>query len=66
MFNPNMNMSNDMLRQQTQMFQNMNDEQLQAHIDRCKGFNPMFANITPAQLRQMGQQMGGLSDQQLE
>lgn len=47
------------------MFQNMSDEQLQAHIDRCKGFNPMFANITPAQLKMMGQQMGNMGDQDL-
>ena len=44
------------------MFQNMNDEQLQSHIDKCKSFNPMFANITPAQLRMMGQQMGGMDE----
>lgn len=30
-----------------------------------KGMNPMFAHVTPAQLRQMSGTMGGMSDNQL-
>ena len=62
----NMNMSNDMMKQQSKMFESMSDEQLQDHINRCKAFNPMFANLTPDQLRMMGRQMGGMSDSQLD
>jgi len=63
---PNLNMSADMMKNQSKMFQSMTDEQLQAHIDRCKGFNPMFAQMTPQQLRMMSGQMDGMSDDQLE
>ena len=31
-----------------------------------KGVNPMFAHITPAQLRQMSGTMGGMSEGQLD
>jgi hypothetical protein len=29
------------------MFKTMSDSDLQRYIDQAKGFNPMFANITP-------------------
>ena len=44
------------------MFGKMNDTELQRYIDQMKTMNPMFAHITPAQLRQMSSTMGGMSD----
>jgi hypothetical protein len=63
---PNMaGVSNDMLKNQAKMFKNMGDAELQRYIDQMKAFNPMFANITPAQLRNMGDTMGNMSDDQI-
>ena len=59
------NVNNDQLRNQASMFKNMSDEELQKYIDQVKGFNPMFANITPAQLRMMSDRMGGMQDSEL-
>ena len=63
---PNMSgVSNDQLKNQAAMYKNMSDAELQRYIDQMKGFNPMFANITPQQLRMMSQTMSGMDDSQL-
>jgi|TARA_B110000285_G_scaffold226005_1_gene285065 ABC-type Na+ transport system ATPase subunit NatA len=43
----------------------MSDAQIQQQIDMMKGINPMFANMTVAQMRAMSGQMNGMSDAQL-
>ena len=56
---------NNQLKNQANMIAGMDDTQLQQHIDRMKGFNPMFANITPQQLRMMSGSMNNMNDDQL-
>mmetsp|Transcript_24674 Transcript_24674/g.38379 ORF Transcript_24674/g.38379 Transcript_24674/m.38379 type:complete len:222 (+) Transcript_24674:59-724(+) len=48
------------------MFATMSDAELQKYIDSVKGFNPMMANVTPQQLRQMTSRFDGMSDSDMD
>ena len=63
---PGMNLSNDDLKQRAGMFANMSDGELQRYIDQTKAMNPMFANVTPAMLRGMSGQLGGMSEAEMD
>ena len=60
---PNMaNVDNSQLKGQANKFATMSDEELEGYINQVKGFNPMFASMTPAMLRQTGAMMNGMGD----
>ena len=58
--NPN-NLNGDQMKQQSQMINNMSDEQLKAAAEQAKAYNPMMANMDPAMMRQASQMMQNMS-----
>lgn len=67
MFNPNMaNMDPNLLKQQSEMFKNMSDAEIQARINQARSFMPGMPNISPEMMKFASQQMAGMSPDQIE
>lgn len=58
------NFSPEMLKQQTDMMNNMSDEQLKNMANQASSINPMMKNMDPSMMRQATQMLNGMSPQQ--